>query len=85
MSDKTREKNTHNNHDLDREVAQRLEQDSDFEAKMIANFNANVNSTQHHEKVKKTNLNPVKESGGPAGLEPTRYGDWERKGRCSDF
>jgi len=19
------------------------------------------------------------------GLEPTRYGDWERKGRCSDF
>ncbi len=25
------------------------------------------------------------ESGGPKGLEPTRYGDWERKGRCSDF
>lgn len=25
------------------------------------------------------------ESGGPAGLEPTRYGDWEKKGRCSDF
>ena len=19
------------------------------------------------------------------GLEPTRYGDWERKGRCTDF
>ena len=19
------------------------------------------------------------------GLEPTRFGDWERKGRCSDF
>jgi len=26
-----------------------------------------------------------RESGGPAGLEPTRYGDWERKGRCIDF
>ena len=27
----------------------------------------------------------VPESGGPAGPEPTRYGDWERKGRCIDF
>jgi len=26
-----------------------------------------------------------KEIGGPKGLEPTRYGDWERKGRCIDF
>ena len=25
------------------------------------------------------------ESGGQAGLEPTRYGDWEKKGRCTDF
>jgi hypothetical protein len=25
------------------------------------------------------------EQGGPAGLEPTRYGDWERKGRAVDF
>jgi len=22
---------------------------------------------------------------GPSGPEPTRYGDWERKGRVSDF
>jgi homeobox protein ESX1 len=27
----------------------------------------------------------MKEVGGPAGPEPTRYGDWERKGRVSDF
>jgi len=27
----------------------------------------------------------IKETGGPAGPEPTRYGDWERKGRCIDF
>ena len=26
-----------------------------------------------------------KEINGPKGLEPTRYGDWESKGRCSDF
>jgi hypothetical protein len=26
-----------------------------------------------------------KEIGGPSGPEPTRYGDWERKGRVSDF
>ncbi len=25
------------------------------------------------------------EVGGPKGPEPTRFGDWERKGRCSDF
>jgi hypothetical protein len=26
-----------------------------------------------------------KETGGPKGLEPTRYGDWEKNGRCIDF
>lgn len=26
-----------------------------------------------------------KEVQGPKGLEPTRYGDWEHKGLCSDF
>ena len=25
------------------------------------------------------------ETGGPQGPEPTRFGDWERKGRVSDF
>lgn len=25
------------------------------------------------------------EEGGPSGPEPTRYGDWERKGIASDF
>ena len=25
------------------------------------------------------------EINGPKGLEPTRYGDWEQKGRCTDF
>ena len=26
-----------------------------------------------------------KEIGGRAGLDPTRYGDWEKNGRCIDF
>jgi len=25
------------------------------------------------------------EKGGTKGPEPTRYGDWERNGRCIDF
>ena len=32
------------------------------------------------------NATPLqKEFQGPKGLEPTRYGDWERKGIASDF
>ena len=31
------------------------------------------------------NRKKKKEIGGPKGPEPTRYGDWESKGRCYDF
>jgi hypothetical protein len=30
-------------------------------------------------------LSPGKEIGGFEGPEPTRYGDWEKNGRCIDF
>jgi len=31
-------------------------------------------------------VNPITgEIGGPKGPEPTRFGDWERKGRVTDF
>jgi len=30
-------------------------------------------------------LQRAKEEGGPDGPEPTRYGDWERKGIAVDF
>lgn len=30
-------------------------------------------------------VNLPKEIGGRDGLEPTRYGDWEKNGRCIDF
>ncbi len=28
---------------------------------------------------------PAGETGGPKGPEPTRYGDWQRGGRVTDF
>uniref|UniRef100_A0A8C9U6P3 Succinate dehydrogenase assembly factor 4, mitochondrial n=1 Tax=Scleropages formosus TaxID=113540 RepID=A0A8C9U6P3_SCLFO len=43
---------------------------------------------EHREVVQRfpDDVNPeTKEKGGPRGPEPTRYGDWERKGRCIDF
>ncbi|MDP4796930.1 MAG: DUF1674 domain-containing protein [Rhodospirillales bacterium] len=38
-----------------------------------------THATETAENVKAT------EHGGPEGPEPTRYGDWEKKGRCIDF
>ena len=38
------------------------------------------------EPVRPTVQKPLpKEIGGVKGPEPTRYGDWEHKGRCADF
>jgi len=37
-----------------------------------------------NEAVREASKKP-KEIGGPKGPEPTRYGDWEKNGRCSDF
>jgi hypothetical protein len=33
----------------------------------------------------KTAEKPPREIGGPPGPEPTRHGDWEFNGRCTDF
>ena len=48
-----------------------------------------MNKKQEKEKIiskdKKIKKKLVKEVGGPKGPEPTRYGDWEVKGRVSDF
>jgi hypothetical protein len=54
---------------------------------------ADDESTPHQEEVIDPYLPPwprgvnphTGERGGPRGPEPTRYGDWERKGRVSDF
>ncbi|MFW5680670.1 MAG: DUF1674 domain-containing protein [Pseudomonadota bacterium] len=34
---------------------------------------------------KEPTAQPPGERGGPKGPEPTRFGDWEKNGRCFDF
>ncbi|XP_008854508.1 succinate dehydrogenase assembly factor 4, mitochondrial [Nannospalax galili] len=54
----------------------------------VGRFDTPEDSHLEKEPLKKfpDDVNPVtKEKGGPRGPEPTRYGDWERKGRCIDF
>ncbi len=41
--------------------------------------------TSHPIDVNSKSSTPAPETGGPKGPDPTRYGDWERKGRCIDF
>jgi hypothetical protein len=38
-----------------------------------------------NDKVLKDSRGNGAEIGGPKGPEPTRYGDWEKNGRCIDF
>ena len=44
-------------------------------------MDTNQNQKKYKTKIKKKS----KEIGGPSGPEPTRYGDWEKKGICYDF
>ncbi|MFQ3243985.1 MAG: hypothetical protein ACI9SP_000610 [Arenicella sp.] len=46
---------------------------------------ANVKAHDVNAKTTKPVRPLAKEINGPKGLEPTRYGDWESKGRCYDF
>lgn len=46
---------------------------------------ANQAISKQDEKPKLEKTTQRKEINGPKGLEPTRYGDWESKGRCYDF
>ena len=51
--------------------------------KHIKNKNINKNNAKKNlNSLPKKNLNEIN---GPKGLEPTRYGDWEKNGRCTDF
>ena len=56
-----------------------MKQEKKNEKKILLNRNKKINNS---EKIK---ITPFKEIGGPKGKEPTRYGDWEKNGRCSDF
>ena len=38
-----------------------------------------------NENPRRQDIVPAKEIGGREGPDPTRYGDWEKAGRCIDF
>ncbi|TAH41021.1 MAG: DUF1674 domain-containing protein [Gammaproteobacteria bacterium] len=42
-------------------------------------------TTAEKSTVSETAGKPVEEIGGREGPDPTRYGDWEKNGRCIDF
>ena len=44
-----------------------------------------MNKNIKQKKSKNLKSKKEKEIGGPTGPEPTRYGDWEKKGICYDF
>ena len=56
-----------------------MKQEKKNKKKILSNKNKKINNS---EKIK---ITCYKEIGGPKGKEPTRYGDWEKNGRCSDF
>jgi hypothetical protein len=42
-------------------------------------------AAERRDAAKKADTGAAGEVGGPSGPEPTRYGDWEKKGLTSDF
>ncbi len=54
------------------------------DAKTLAEMKADAAGEKWRAEAEAKGKKPV-EVGGPKGLEPTRYGDWERAGRCVDF
>jgi len=52
---------------------------------MMENDKKLNNGKKRDDNLKQQPVIKPKEIGGPKGPEPTRYGDWERKGRCIDF
>ncbi len=50
----------------------------------IKDDNLTAESKKSQENIKDNEL-PKEYGGRKKGLEPTRYGDWEKEGRCVDF
>ena len=44
-----------------------------------------IKEVRKQSKIKAKSKTKIKEIGGRKGLDPTRYGDWEKNGRCIDF
>jgi hypothetical protein len=54
-------------------------------AARIADAAKRANAEAEARRAAETPVQRPPERGGPKGPEPTRYGDWERKGIVSDF
>ena len=55
------------------------------EQQPVNNSSESTSGTAKHSVQNKQSKLKHTEVNGPRGLEPTRYGDWESKGRCIDF
>jgi hypothetical protein len=44
-----------------------------------------TDSVNNNAEPQREDIKPAKEIGGRDGPDPTRYGDWEKAGRCIDF
>ena len=53
--------------------------------KRIAEAGARAKAEADARRAREAKLELPPEFGGPKGPEPTRFGDWERKGIASDF
>jgi hypothetical protein len=59
---------------------------SDDISSLSKKTDAGKNKSVNNDVVAKRKSNkPLKEIGGRDGPDPTRYGDWEKAGRCIDF
>jgi hypothetical protein len=58
---------------------------SDRIAARIAEAAVRANQEAEARRAREVKRQLPPELGGPKGPEPTRYGDWERKGIVSDF
>ena len=54
-------------------------------ARRIREAAARANREAEDRRARESPRPSAKEVNGPAAPEPTRYGDWERKGLASDF
>ena len=54
-------------------------------ARRLAEAAARANAEAKARRARETVTQLPPELGGPKGPEPTRYGDWEVGGRCTDF
>lgn len=62
-----------------------IKENENLKAILKSKENKNSSNSINKENDKVKNVNKKEYGMKPSGLEPTRYGDWERNGKCVDF